>query len=161
MQSLYMFLAKRMFLNRTLVNEKLSADIPSTYKKLVFLKRKTGQISVCQLCCQILLEGKDSSGYVLGYSTKQENFEYRNYTREAEKLHSDGYLVVDRNNFHGCHFSLKHFPPVYNANKSEIETLPNGGESITTKRSWMSFRNNWGGGQNEELQKAHRKRLAE
>ena len=129
----YMFLAKGMFLNRTLINDKLSADIPSICEKLAFLKKKTGQISVCQLCCRILLEGKDSSGYFLGYLTKQENFEYRNYAREAEKLHSDGYLVVDRNNFSGCHFPLKDFPRVCIANKSEIETLPNGGESRTPK----------------------------
>jgi len=156
-----MFLAKGMFLRRTFIDEQLSANLPSTCQKLASLKNMTGQIALCQPCCETLLRGKESSDHFLGYLTKKENTEYRKYARNAEKLHSDGYLVVDRRDFGGCNFPLDQFPQVCNSSKGNIETLPNGGFDRTNKRSWMLFKANWGSAQNAELQKLHRKKLAD
>ena len=116
----YMFLAKGMFLRRTFIDEQLSANLPSTCQKLASLKNMTGQIALCQPCCETLLRGKESSDHFLGYLTKKENTEYRKYARNAEKLHSDGYLVVDRRDFGGCNFPLDQFPQVCNSSKGNI-----------------------------------------
>lgn len=159
-----MFLTKGMFLNRTFIDVELSKPIVAKTIALEGIKNKTGQMGVCKRCCEDLLNNKESSEYFLGFLSMSDNVEYRSYARDADKLHKEGYLVVSRNHFAGCHVPLPDLLESCFQNKSRIETLPNGGTSSgrvhrTKMRSWMPLSGKWGGEEAEKSKNARRKML--
>ena len=77
----------------------------------------------------------------LGYLPKKLHQEYRGYAKKSDRLHTEGYMIVSRQQFGDCNFPTEQFLTVYYKNRGNINEQRNG-ESYRNKtklRSWMEF----------------------
>lgn len=128
-----------------------------------FANDKRGHlISVCEDCCNDLLTFERTSALFLGYLTKQQYQHYQHSCNEhAKKLHREGYLIIDRNEWGGagCNFPTKELFEIISKSRDKKSNIPNGDEVRRSKaRRWIPFVEDWG---DEDFQTTHRQQITE
>lgn len=170
--SRYMFLVRGQFLNRCYCNKDVysSLEIGSIFEQApkeklsrAFDKTERGHlINVCEDCCDGLLKIDETRDLFLGYLTKHQHTRYRYYSKKAENLHSNGYIVLDREDWGdaGCSFPYEELFTTISASSRNRAKIPNGNEARTNQRMWIPFAE-WGGSKMRDFRNTYRKRLSE
>jgi len=142
-----------------------SIHFKDKYEKLsnAFANNKRGHLlGVCANCCEDLLEFEGTSALFVGYLTKQQYNHYRLYCNEyANKLHREGYLIIDRNEWGGagCNFPTKELFEIISRSRDKRSNIPNGDEVPRSKaRRWIPFVEDWG---DKDFQTTHRQQITE
>lgn len=92
-----------MFTNKTYIDNSIIKYLEANTPIWDEVKNKLGkpnscghQLFVCTKCCNTLLDEDPYLQHILGFLTKDQHTKYRKCTKYADKLHNDGYVVVEK-----------------------------------------------------------------